>query len=446
MSTMSDTQMQPTPQPEGGKRGVSRRTLAQGAAWSVPAVAVAAAAPTMAASCTPQTWLVEPQVDVLGGPSGAGAGVPTIWKTTPMVITIPAGDCPITYTIRGGDGGAYYGGTGIVSTGTITRSDTSKPLTLTLIAGAKGEIGNPQIVDFNTGGPGYGKGGSGTWLGWGLHGANNGHAVALSGGGGGGSAILMGTATSTTQTSTTPLIVAGGGGGGGAFSSGGTSSSSSGRRPGGSAAAPGVIGDQTDGTDLAVRPTPEAPFGDIFTGPAATPSAWYGFSQAAGHAARAANGATGGAGAYYDTSAGVEWSGTLTGWSITSKAQWWAPGGAGGDHGTGMYGGGNGGIGNTASLEPNYEYTVGAMGGGGYAGGGGGMSSEARATFHNDTTNSSVSGYLSWGSAGAAGSSYVATTSLPNPNGGTVTITATWTPQTPTSGTNVHGKVQINFG
>lgn len=206
-----------TPRETSASRPViPRRVIARGAAWSVPALTVGAAAPALAVSpvagCPTGSARVDPFIETAGTLT-----TPEVYGTTALVVTIPADACTITYTIRGGDG-AFYGGGGVLNTGTITRSDPSAgALTLTLIAGAHGTNGNPQYHDHNVVfGPGYGRGGSSVWLGYGQYGGGNGHAHSSAGGGGGGSAILLGTAIDTGQSATTPLVVAGGGGGGSA--------------------------------------------------------------------------------------------------------------------------------------------------------------------------------------------------------------------------------------
>lgn len=413
------------------RRGtLSRRTLAGGAAWAVPAVALAGAAPAMAASCGTLTWRVDPAAQ-----DAKTSTTPATWTTTPLVLTIPPGQCPIVYTLRGGDG-SFYGGGGVLATGTIERSDPTKELTLTIIAGAHGEYQNAANGDYNFGGPGFGKGGDGTWLSHALHSGGD-TAWSTSGGGGGGSAILLGDATSPTQSSVTPLVVAGGGGGGGAnYHSGAGAIDWSGTVPGGSAQAPGVSGN-----------APYKPSGSIRMGSAASPRAYYGMSQVGNVAAVNATGANGGAGA---TSSETVYTDTPDATiSIINGSLAHRDGGDGGDYGTGLYGGGNGGVGNTTKIGSG-AWCPGGMGGGGYAGGGGGLTMAVDATFvvTNPTTGGTTSntGHISVATGGGAGSSYVASSSLSNPNGGSVTVNpSAWTPQPYTPYAPVHGYVEITF-
>lgn len=413
------------------RRGtLSRRTLAGGAAWAVPAIAVAGAAPAMAASCGTLTWRVDPEAV-----SAATQTDPAKWKTTPLVLTIPPGQCPITYTLRGGDG-SFFGGGGVVASGTIERSDPTKELTLTIIAGAHGEYMNAAYGDYNTGGPGFGKGADGTWIGHGLHTGSD-TAWSTSGGGGGGSAILLGDATSPTQTSVTPLVVAGGGGGGGAnAASGSVGFAWAGTVPGGSSRAPGV-------SDNA----PYDPQIWMHLGPRPNVRAYYGMNGDGNFPAENATGSTGGAGA---TSQEVEYTGAPdTNVEILNNSLDHLDGGDGGDYGTGMYGGGDGGVGNTLKVGTG-KWCPGGMGGGGYAGGGGGMTMFAEVAFRaTDPTSGAqtvTSGSYSVATGGGAGSSYVATAALSNPNGGSVTVNpASWTNQAYTAYSPKHGYVEITF-
>lgn len=438
-----------SPVPPGNRPSgpaLSRRTLATGAVWAVPAVAAAAAAPQVSASaCVPTTLRVEPTLVDPGQTTTVPYTLPT-YSTTPLVVTIPpySEPCPITFTIRGGDG-SRVGGSGILATGTITRSDNNKYLTLTLIAGAKGQQGNAQFTDGNTGGVGYGRGGSGTWLGYGAHGAGNNHAHSTAGGG------LLGTATNPSQTTTTALVVAGGGGGGSSIWTSGSNSGYevSGVAYAGVAQAPGATQTAAFGQHTDRDATPERPFGRVSLGDTTgvNPGVAYGYVVGFGGTAAApaigTTGATGGAAAHVSTSnvvgtyGGLPTNGTASGgiWTYTNGASlsnqyaWNSQGTSGGNHATGMYGGGNGGNGNTA--PPNApdsisQYVPGGSGGGGYAGGGGGLSIVANTDATGGITGS-VHG--AWGSAGGAGSSHL-TTSATNPNGGTVTISnVTWTQQ-----------------
>lgn len=175
----------------------ARRTLVASAAWSLPVIATAVAAPASSAStCVPTR--VDRRVEV---PASATTN-PTFGPRTAETLVVPDGVTLITFTVLGGGGGAGShqsvgtgtgGGAGDLVTGVLAVTPGS---TLTLIA-ANGGIGpaslNQGIV---TGGGGFGNGG---------HTAGATGSTTLTGGsGGGGSAILV---------DDTPAVVAGGGGG-----------------------------------------------------------------------------------------------------------------------------------------------------------------------------------------------------------------------------------------
>ncbi|MFV0453192.1 MAG: hypothetical protein ACK5LS_13300 [Propioniciclava sp.] len=421
---------------------LSRRSLALGVAWTAPTIAAASALPVMAGSCPQGSVRADPTISI-----PAGTNTPEQYQTVPVVVTIPYGACDVRYEIRGGDG-SYVGGGGILNSGSVTRTNPNVALTLTIIAGAHGSAGNPVAHDYNAGGPGYGQGGSSSWLGFGQHGTGNGHAISTAGGGGGGSAILLGTATDPNQTVTTPLVVAGGGGGGSHFwvsGSGGSVVDRQGVVPGGSAAAPGIAytgpGPNNNDTD----PTPSYPMGRLLISANNTYSGYHATSSGPGWGAV---GATGGLGAHV----GAVWQGGVR----TDDFLWNQPGANGGNHASGMFGGGNGGAGNGTPppaqpaaggyYNTTQMYTAGASGGGGYAGGGGGLS--AAMSF--------VSGAIvlgSYGTAGGAGASYITTAAVANPNGGTVSVVPdAWVPQpvSDTSGPDgwvypEHGYVLISW-
>ncbi|MBK9158904.1 MAG: hypothetical protein IPM11_12480 [Micropruina sp.] len=174
------------------ERMVSRRTLAVGAAWTIPAVAVAAAAPAVAASCSGTATVLT--YNNTGGANSYTGVVRT--------VTIPATACRvIDFELWGGNSGAtVYGNTG---RGTKITGQLTLPagaVTLSLIVGGGGAGHGIAQTTIAPGGWGYGKGGdvaaqsnanlSGSWA----------------GAGGGGSAIKVGA----------NLVVAAGGGGGGA--------------------------------------------------------------------------------------------------------------------------------------------------------------------------------------------------------------------------------------
>lgn len=283
---------------------------------------------------------------------------------------------------------------------------------------------------------------------------------------------MVGVHTDPNQTSSNVLIVAaGGGGGGGTWADGGTWQSS-GVFPAGAPIVPGTnTNTAAYGQLTSMDGIPERPFGQIYIGDPANTSVdsaalgyTVGSSTTAAAPAQAGQGTDGKDGAHASTSNGsgsyLGYPGSLNGtatagvWTythgtgtITSQYTWTSPGLTGGNHGTGMYGGGNGGAGNTTppTGAPNnlMMYVPGAGGGGGFAGGGGGLSISVEMVSNLGTARGSMS------SAGAAGSSYLAT-SLSNPNGGTVTATATWTKaaQFADQGSMAaqHGYVQITVG
>lgn len=218
--------------------GVRRRSLVQGAAWTVPAIALTTAAPAFAASQT-------------GTLTAIGSGT----NSQTLTATIPCGR-PVTYTVIGGGGGggagstAMTGGDGDMITGSFSLDcSCGSTKTLTIVAaggGAGGQRNNTAAPSpsFATGGAGFGKGGNSGDVSQGSQYTNEYFLSALNnnymygGGGGGGSAILIGTA---------PVIVAGGGGGGGTvrmadnITNGGTQASHSVGNPTGGDAAPGAI-------------------------------------------------------------------------------------------------------------------------------------------------------------------------------------------------------------
>ncbi|WP_336649044.1 hypothetical protein [Microbacterium sp. MMO-10] len=150
---------------------IRRRTIVKGAAWSVPVIAAAAAAPMAAASC------------------GTSSGTFTTPSAGEFAVTIPACATSVTFVVAGGDGqriSATDVGRGAVISGTLALTSGTSHV-ITLIAGESpngGAIPRVGGIGFGNGGTGYG-------------------AV---GGGGGGSAILL---------DGVPSVVAGGGGGGG---------------------------------------------------------------------------------------------------------------------------------------------------------------------------------------------------------------------------------------
>ena len=73
--------MNDTRHTSGAARGVERRTMVRGAAWSVPVIAAAAAAPAQAASCTNPTTVTP-----------VTAPLPTTQAKAEGEWIVPAGD------------------------------------------------------------------------------------------------------------------------------------------------------------------------------------------------------------------------------------------------------------------------------------------------------------------------------------------------------------------
>ena len=164
---------------------VRRRTIAQGMAWTAPAVIAAASAPAIAASCSEHGTYTH----------GPGLGS----------VTIPACVTTVTFTLIGGGGGgsSVRGGHAAKITGTLQLPGTAATL-LSFDIGYGGD-GRNALQSSPTSGRGYGDGGLG-----GIRFFNA--AWRVDGGdGGGGSAILV---------NTVPIVVAGAGGGSGNGSSG----------------------------------------------------------------------------------------------------------------------------------------------------------------------------------------------------------------------------------
>lgn len=327
-------------------QGVERRTIIKGAAWSVPAITTAVAAPFASAS-------------PICAPGNAAFATPGVYT-----VEIPGGVSEVTYTIRGAGGGLghltyghednptahgfrYYGhrngGTGAETTGVMALTSSATPKLLTVIVGEGGEGGLTGMGTIHQGGDGYGKGGDSS--------PNYGTSSAVSGGGGGGgSAILVGSV---------PLVVAGGGGGKAQASnqSGTTPPANTFRWHTKSSEYPGIDANRGDaGQDGYVLghtlggtapPTP-ASFTHIILPTPAT-------------AAVGAVGGAGGGGSHYKDPADAP--------QLTAGDH--LIGGTGGDHGTGLHGGGDGGSAHTI-FPASVPLGAAGGGGGGYAGGGGG--------------------------------------------------------------------------
>ena len=327
------------------KSAMQRRTVIRGAAWAVPSLAIAASAPAIAASqeCT---------------------AVTSTYVVTETVVTVnvPAEAQYVDYLVRGAGGGGGGGGDGALGEGRITFGAGS-PRQLRVIVGAGGETKTDGTSA--AGGWGFGRGGHST------PGPRE-NAGAPTGGGGGGSAILVGT---------TPVVVAGGGGG-------------------------TAISQSLSGSTKLVQTHFEPFQGLQFGRPNAGVGNGNGRAGGMGGANATATGmvvgpALGASGASGGRRGGTTW------WVTDQNANWTDrqgnPGFDGGDLGTGVNGGGDGGRG--ADRLSNDNGSGGGMrassggGGGGYAGGGGG--GMFAATYREDNRLTISAG------SGAAGSNHV---------------------------------------
>ncbi|KHK99850.1 hypothetical protein LK09_00465 [Microbacterium mangrovi] len=291
-------------------RGLSRRTLVKGAAWSVPVVAVAVAAPVAAASVP-----------------CAGAGsktfrAPSSSSPRSVPFTVPAGVTELSFVVTGGAGGSVkgdtanqVGGQGGRVTGTISVTP-GEVLDIYVGQGGTGTTSGSTGPEQRAGGRGYGDGGSAgappgdqspSYVKWNC-----------GAGGGGGSAIVRGSS---------PLVVAGGGGGG--------------------------SGDFIVGNNISIGARPRG-------GDAGASGGSWGFGSTNGQKASAYGGSSGATG--------------RGGTGGTYSGPWpqpptFKPGGAGsGRNGGTSYGGGVA----VLSSPPDGWSTSGGGGGGGYGGGGGG--------------------------------------------------------------------------
>lgn len=173
----------PTPDTTGRP---ARRTIIEGAAWTVPVLTAAIAAPLAAASTSPVCEYLPAQII-----SATAANTVSRVAAT-ITVAVPAGAQTMRYTIVGGRGG---GGDTVNRLPAMLTGEFPASLvaggTLQLIAGSVGTPGN-NFTAGGLGGVGFGNGGNGAAYGGGV------------GGGGAGSAILFGGV---------PLVVAGGSGG-----------------------------------------------------------------------------------------------------------------------------------------------------------------------------------------------------------------------------------------
>lgn len=295
---------EPQPSPN-----LSRRTLAAGAAWSIPVIAMTATAPMASASC-------------------ASAG-DQVYAPGNHTLTLPDCASQVTFEVIGG--GAFQG-RGAAITGTFTLP--ARGVTLRLIVGAGGTTSDAGGV----GGAGFGNGGSSP-------------ASARRGaGGGGGSAILIGS---------TPYVVAGGAG------AGGTSNST---RPTGSL--PGWL---TDSLTIATAPQNGVRYGTGDAGPAPSNGngrvANFGGANLTTfvNVAGGQPGVRGQSRLFGNGGVGIGYNSFPASFTASGEVR----GGNGGDFGTGANGGGDGGRGVKIGPISSLEGITGG-GGGGYAGGGGG--------------------------------------------------------------------------
>ncbi len=328
----------------------------------------------------------------------------------------------VCYTIRGGAGAHPRAGMGAQITGVLALPGGTATTLGVIVAGGGTNV--QAAIGTAPGGTGYGQGGTVN--------PKNVHAGGGGGSGGGGSAILLGTPTSASDTSKKPIVVAGGGGG----ASGATGNLVQGKYAGWQAA----HGGNGAASGFAVNAN-----GTINGGNASpAPTIW--LKNANGSSvtledksvivAKGANGGTGGAKG--DNTAASNWTVVNVGTDVGSYTAH-ANGTRGGDHGTGMYGGGNGGDGSYNPAD-NTASSWGSPGGGGYAGGGG--SADSYLTIK---PGSCPAGALNWqcnpwhshGGAGGGGSSYVG-------GAGSVSV-ASYEVSVPSVGEGADGEVVIRW-
>jgi len=188
---MTETEKKPA------EHRVTRRTVVKGVAWSVPAIALASAAPAMAQSCSQSGEHRAPR-PTLTGKQDTGA-MTTTWP-------VPAGVHELYFEVVGAPGGAvsgFFNSRAMKVTGRLTVTPGE---VLTLVVGQGGYFVDTQTspssgwYSGSAGGRGFGDGGSNLYTPVaGLSAWNAG------GSGGGGSAIVASDGS--------PLVVAGGGGG-----------------------------------------------------------------------------------------------------------------------------------------------------------------------------------------------------------------------------------------
>ncbi|MFV0407524.1 MAG: hypothetical protein ACK5LN_12025 [Propioniciclava sp.] len=333
-------------------RPISRRQLARGAIWTMPAVMVSVPAPARATS------------HCLGGDDGD-----VIWDTpgiSQVCLDIPAAST-VYYEVAGGEGGlTATSGKGAKLAGRLD-GVSGAPVNLRLVV-PEGGISGPSN-SANNGGDGYGHGGGTP--------AANAHGDIVSGSGGGGAAILLG------NTGNHVVVAAGGGGGGTWNATGGTAGCTT------NAGQFSLMGASGDGGAPAGVDAEENRSAQIVPPPA--PKA-----EVTAHGGEGATGGTHGAAGH----AGAH-TVPATGFDVYLSG-----GHVGGNHGGGMHQGGNGGHGafpwggHSPGLRAGFM-GAGGGGGGGYAGGGGGGNAWLSAT--------ECHRWVAIGGGGGGGSSYLAT-------------------------------------
>lgn len=386
-------------------RQVGRRRLVQGAAWSVPAIAVGASAPAHAKSKCSNFGTATFAYTTSYTYNGTTSTVTNqVSPDTPYPFVVPDGCSTVEFEIIGGGGGGGNRNTSSATRGEAARITGTLALgttrTVRIYVGRGGKTGNNGNPAAGTtfpvlGGWGYGKGGT-------VPEAFTANQSFQSSAGGGGSAILLGDATAGNS----PLVVAGGGGGGGwGYRSTEADpnnpctfwgpSSSTGLSAGGGASGPSPT---AGGNNDAVADA---------AGNTTNPDLWV-YSKGGSGASGASGGARGVTATINETEVyATSW----TAYSGTGGGAWGSSstgGGDGGYGGTCRDSGYNGTYGITQVWHDytpaeilKYAKSTGGGGGGGYAGGGGGGAGMARDSFAGQCQM-----ILNPGSGGGAGSSY----------------------------------------
>lgn len=166
----------------GSGGGLNRRVLVKGAAWSVPAITVSAAAPAFAASCVEE---------VPGGNEVHATDTNLGNARAALSVPVPDGAGRMQFEVVGGSGGSNFtDGARIIGDLAVSPGQT-----YLLVAGAGGESYGRQ-----------GRGGKSLFG----NGGNGGTGQNVRGSGGGGASTLL---LGTTVAGATIVAVAGGGGG-----------------------------------------------------------------------------------------------------------------------------------------------------------------------------------------------------------------------------------------